>query len=179
MHFTVRDHSHRIIFESGAFNRDGSIQGNDNDADPARFEPHYSEISRSDQVEIYESIMRDQAGHVTTGLLNAVGYLKDNRVLPHGFDKQRADKDIAVHGEAAGDSGFTGGGSRVRYSVPLNSSQGPYEITAELWYQPIGYRWANNLKPYGKAAEPRRFTSYYDSMGTGTAVVLAKTAVSK
>ena len=179
VHFTVRNRDHRIVFESGALNPDGSIRGNDNDADPLRFEPHYSEISHGDQVEIYESIMRDQAGHVTTGLLNAVGYLKDNRLLPHGFDKQTADKDVAVYGEAAGDSGFTGGGSRVRYSVPLNGAQGPYEITAELWYQPIGYRWANNLKPYAKAAEPRRFTGYYDSMGTGTAVVLAKAAVSK
>ena len=115
MHFTVRDGNRKIIFESGALNPDGSIQGNDNDADPARFEPHYSQISRGDQVEIYESIMRDQAGHVTTGLLNAVGYLKDNRLLPHGFDKETADKDIAVYGEAAGDSGFTDRGSQVRY----------------------------------------------------------------
>jgi hypothetical protein len=67
LHVVVRDANGRIVFESGAMNRDGSIQGNDNDADSARFEPHYSEIASSDQVQIYESILKDPAGHVTTG----------------------------------------------------------------------------------------------------------------
>jgi hypothetical protein len=179
LHFTLRDRDHRTIFESGALNADGSIRGNDNDADPARFEPHYAEINDSDQVEIYEDIMKDQGGHVTTALLSAVGYLKDNRVLPHGFDKQTAEKDIAVYGTALTDSGFTDRGSRVRYSIRIGEAQGPFEVLAELWYQPIGFRWANNLKPYSKAAEPRRFTSYYDSMGPSTAAMLARATVIK
>jgi hypothetical protein len=41
-------------------------------------------------------------------------------------------------------------------------------VQAELLYQPIGYRWANNLKKYD-AAEPRRFNSYYDPMGRPSA----------
>ena len=45
-------------------------------------EPHYREITSAEQVQIYESIMEDQHGNVTTGLLSAVGYLKDNRLLP-------------------------------------------------------------------------------------------------
>ncbi len=71
LHLVVRDRNHRIIFESGELNPDGSIQGNDNDADPTRFEPHYREIDRPDQVQIYESILGDQHGRVTTGLLSA------------------------------------------------------------------------------------------------------------
>ncbi len=179
LHLTVRDRNHQIIFESGALNADGSIRGNDNDADPARFEPHYAEITSSDQVEIYESILKDQDDRVTTGLLNAVGYLKDNRVLPHGFDKATAEKDIAVFGAALTDDGFTERGSRVRYSIPIGDAAGPFDVTAELWYQPVGFRWANNLKPYGGAAEPRRFTGYYDSMGPGTAVTLARATSTK
>jgi hypothetical protein len=179
LHVSVRDRNHRTVFESGALNPDGSIQGNDNDSDPARFEPHYREINDSQQVEIYESIMKDPAGNVTTGLLSAVGYLKDNRVLPHGFNKGTAEKDIAVFGEAASDPGFTGAGSQVRYSVSLGDAQGPFEVKAELWYQPIGFRWANNLKPYGKATEPRRFNTYYDSMGPGTGVILTEATATK
>ena len=180
LHLIVRDGDHRIVFESGALNADGSIQGNDNDADPARFEPHYAEIDSRDQVEIYESIMKDPAGHVTTGLLTAIGYLKDNRLLPCGFDKHTADKDIAVYGRAADDPNFVGGEDRVRYSVALGEAHGPFSIEAELWYQPIGYRWANNLTSYNSASEPRRFNGYYDSMGPGTAVILARTtAVTK
>lgn len=52
-------------------------------------------------MEIYEPILKDSQGRVTTGLLHAVGYLKDNRPLPHGFDKVTAAKDIAVTGVAA------------------------------------------------------------------------------
>jgi hypothetical protein len=172
LHVVVRDSSNNKVFESGALNADGSIDGNDNDADPTGFEPHYTEISSSDQVEIYESIMQDSAGHVTTALLSAVGYRKDNRLLPHGFQKQTAGRDIAVVGRAADDPDFTDAGSLVRYSVSTNA-RGPFRVEAELWYQPIGFRWAHNLEPY-QAAETRRFVSYYESMASGTAVVLAR-----
>lgn len=174
LHVTVRDGGQRIVFESGALHADGSIEGNDNDADPSRFEPHYSEIRSADQVQIYESIMKDQQDGVTTGLLSAVGYLKDNRLLPRGFDKSTASPDIAVHGNAAQDPAFTDAGHRVRYSVAVGNAQGPFHVEAELMYQPIGFRWANNLKKYDAEAEPKRFNRYYDAMSTGSAVVLVK-----
>jgi hypothetical protein len=177
IHFIVRDRNGGAVFESGALNSDGSIVGNDNDADPSRFEPHYVEIRSADQVEIYESILGDENGHVTTGLLTSIGYLKDNRLLPDGFDKQTADKEIAVIGEAFNDAGFTAGAHRIRYSAPLGAATGPFTIEAEVWYQPIGFRWANNLKPYDQAAEPRRFNTYFDSMQSSTAALLARAAL--
>lgn len=173
IHMVVRDRNRQAIFESGALNRSGSIVGNDNDADPLRFEPHYTEIHSGDEVQIYEPILGDARGAVTTGLLSAVRYLKDNRLLPHGFDKGSADRDIAVEGEAAADPNFAGGGDRVRYSVPIGNAEGPFEVEAELLYQPIGFRWAANLKNYGTSAEPRRFNGYYDSMTESTTVRLA------
>jgi hypothetical protein len=172
LHVTVRDQN-KVIFESGALRADARIQGNDNDADPARYEPHYNEITGSDQVQIYEAIMVDASNSVTTGLLSAVRYAKDNRLLPHGFDKHSADQDIAVVGEAADDKDFTDAGDRIRYSLSLDPHSGPLEVEAELWYQPISYRWANNLKRYD-APEPRRFTSYFDSMAPGASVLLAR-----
>jgi hypothetical protein len=179
LHFMVRDRNRQTIFESGALNSDGSIQGNDNDADPTRFERHYTEITSGDQVEIYEPILGDSSSRVTTGLLTATGYLKDNRLLPRGFDKKNANKDIAVQGEAADDPAFMDGTSRVQFSVPLAGAAGPYEVIVELWYQPIGFRWAQNLKPYNREAEPRRFNSYYDSMASGTAVLIARATVTR
>ncbi|HEY7303726.1 MAG TPA: hypothetical protein VH601_06425 [Bryobacteraceae bacterium] len=179
LHVVVQDGNGRIVFESGALNKDGSIRGNDNDMDAARFEPHYTEISSEDQVQVYESVLGDPAGHVTTGLLTATGYLKDNRLLPHGFDKQTAEKDIAVSGGAATDPNFTGAGDRVRYSIALGHTKGPFQVEAELWYQPIGYRWANNLKAYDSAGEPRRFNLYFDSMTSASAVVLTRTEVTR
>jgi len=173
LHFAVRDGNGRVVFESGALNPDGSIAGNDNDEDPLKFEPHYREITSEQQVEIYEPILKDSEGKVTTGLLHAVGYLKDNRLLPHGFDKATAGKDIAVTGDAADDPGFTDGGSSVRYVVSTGNATGPFIVEAELWFQPIGFRWAHNLAPY-KAEEPQRLVRYYEETAWKSAVVLAK-----
>jgi hypothetical protein len=171
LHVVVRDRNHKTVFESGALRPDGSIVGNDNDTDATRYEPHYDEIRTSDQVQIYESIMAGADGGLTTGLLTAVRYVKDNRLLPHGFDKRTANPDIAVLGEALTDANFTGAGDRVRYSVAVPSGDGPFAVEADLMYQPIGYRWANNLKKYD-AAEPRRFNGYFDAMGPATAASL-------
>ncbi len=176
LHVLVSDSSGRTVFESGRLNPNGSIQGNDNDDDPKRFEPHYTAVTSGDQVQIYEDIMADTAGTPTTGLLTAVRYIKDNRLLPRGFDKRTADDEIAVMGAAAQDADFTGGGDRIRYSVALGDAQGPFRIAAELWYQPIAYRWAHNLRPYNAAMEPRRFVGYYDSMASASAVTLVRAA---
>ena len=122
LHVRVLDAGGKTVFESGKLNADGSIAGNVNDADPLRYEPHYAQITSSDQVEIYEDILGDSNGHVTTGLADGLRYLKDNRLLPNGFQKQTADKDIAVLGAAADDPNFTGGGDVVQYSVPLGAA---------------------------------------------------------
>ena len=115
---------------------------------------------------------------MTTGLLSTVRYLKDSRLLPSGFNKQTADKDIAVVGDAAEDPDFTDAGDLVRYSVPVGDAQGPFHVQAELWYQPIGFRWAHNLAPYN-AKEPQRFVRYYESMSQTTAMVLAKAVATR
>jgi hypothetical protein len=172
LHVMVRDRDGNVSFESGKLNADGSIVGNDNDADPLRYEPHYREITSGDQVPIFESILGDPAGHVTTGLIAATQYLKDNRILPTGFDKRSAEKDIAVTGDAADDPSFAAGEDSVRYSVPV-SGQGPFRIEVELLYQPVGFRWAHNLESY-RAMEPQRFVGYYDSMSSRSSTVLAK-----
>ncbi|PYX08092.1 MAG: hypothetical protein DMG88_11875 [Acidobacteria bacterium] len=178
LHVVVRDRDGKTVFESGALNPDSSIQGNINDADPTRFESHFREITSSDQVEIYEPILKDSDGHVTTGLINAVGYLKDNRLLPSGFDKSSAEKGIQVVGDAAEDPDFTDKGSLVRYSVAVDPSAGPFHMEAELWYEPIGYRWAHNLGAY-QAQETQRLVNYYDSLASGAAVILAKAEATK
>jgi hypothetical protein len=173
LHVIVRDKNGRAIFESGAMSPAGAIADNDNDADASKFEPHYAEIRSGGQVQIYEAIMADSSGAVTTGLLQAVRYAKDNRLLPRGFDKKKADKEIAVQGQALEDTDFSGGGDRVRYSVDPGAAQGPFRIEAELCYQPIGYRWAINLKSYG-AEEPQRFSKYYVTAAASSMHVLAR-----
>lgn len=177
LHVTVADGDGRIVFESGALEGGARIVGNDNDGDPSRFEPHYTTIDDPAQVQVYEAIMVGPADEVTTGLLSAVRYEKDNRILPRGFDAVTASEDIAVRGRAGADEDFVGGADRVRYSVAVDETAGPFTVEAALWYQPIGYRWARNLADYD-AFETQRFLRYYESMARGSAVKLAGSRVS-
>jgi cytochrome c551/c552 len=172
VHFAVWDASGHIVFESGALNPDGSIRGNANDADGTRFEPHHETIDNPEQVQIYEAIMGEPDGSVTTVLLSAITYLKDNRLLPEGFDKTTAEEAVAVHGSAETDDDFVGGRDRVGYVVDVSGAVGPFIVDAELIYQPIGYRWAHNLGDQ-EAEEIERFIGYYEEMAGQSAVVLA------
>jgi hypothetical protein len=171
LHVTVRDATGAVLFESGGTRPDGSIEGNDNDASAAAFEPHYAEIARADQVQIYESIMADAAGTPTTALLRGVRYVKDNRLLPVGFDKNTAPPQVAVHGDAERDPDFAAGGDRVRYRVEIQRET-ELRVDAELLYQSIGYRWAANLAAYD-TVETRRFGTYYSETIRDTALPLA------
>jgi hypothetical protein len=172
LHVRVRDAAGRVLFESGAFRPDGSIVGNDNDRDPATFEPHYQQIERANQVQIYEAIMHDPAGRVTTGLLSAHRYAKDNRLLPRGFNKETASTEIAVQGGAREDQDFSAGRDRVRYIIDVGQAARPLTIDVQLWYQPIAYRWAHNLAAYD-AFETRRFVAWFNAMAEASALVLA------
>jgi hypothetical protein len=171
LHVLVKDGRGRTVFESGAVNDAGLIQGNDSDASPRTFEPHYDRVTRPDEVQIYEPILGDPEGVPTTGLLSATQYLKDNRLLPRGFDKATAPKDIGVHGSAAADLNFTDAGDRVRHEIPVTSEE-PLVIAVELRYQSIGYRWAHNPEAYD-APEPKRFVAYYNATVPNSSVVVA------
>lgn len=173
LHLTVRDANGHVVFESGAVSPSGAIVGNDGDSSPETFEPHYRTISRADEVQVYESIMGTPAGQPTTGLLQATQYLKDNRLLPRGFNKRTAPAEIAVFGGAAADPDFTGDGDRVRYQVALgNASAAGLSVDVELRYQSIGYRWAKNLASYD-AREPKAFLNYYDALASSSSLVAA------
>jgi hypothetical protein len=173
LHVTARDATGQVLFESGAVAPTGAIAGNANDEDAVRYEPHYDEIRSADQVQIYESVMVDVKGMPTTGLLQAVRYVKDNRLLPRGFDKSTASADVAVRGAAEKDADFLSGGDRVRYVIDISKAQGPITVDTELRFQTISFRWARNLGTYA-AAETKRFTSYYDAMAHGSSLAIAR-----
>jgi hypothetical protein len=176
LHVSVRDADGGLVFESGAVNADGSIVGNSNDVDAGTYEPHYAEIDSREQVQIYEAILQDVEENVTTGLLAASGYAKDNRLLPAGFDKANAGKDFAVYGRALDDEGFAGGGDTLRYVISLEGAPQPLAVTVELLFQSISYRWAENMRGYD-ATEPSRFLDYYDAV-PNEPVVLDRSTVS-
>jgi hypothetical protein len=173
LHLVVMDAAGTALFESGAIQPDGSIAGNDNDADGSTYEPHYDSIDSPEQVQIWEPILADPSGAVTTGLLTATQYIKDNRLLPVGFDASTAHADIAVNGKAVDDPDFLAGGDRVAYRVDLGGAEGPVEVSVALLYQPIGYRWAHNLGAVD-AEETTRWVGYYEDLAHASSTPLAQ-----
>jgi len=173
IHLAVVDSSGAVVFESGRLKADGSIAGNANDEDASRFEPHYAEIRNPDEVQIYEPVLGAPGGKVTTVLLAATHYIKDNRILPLGFKKAGAPDDVAVRGGAAQDEDFTDGSDRVHYVMPLGGATGPFTVRAELCYQPVSFRWARNVEDH-PSDEAGRFASYYSALSTSSGIVLAR-----
>lgn len=174
LHVTVQDAAGSLIFESGGYHPDGSIIGNDNDLSAQDYEPHYSLITSAEQVQIYETILRTVEGDLTTTLLRASGYRKDNRIPPAGYQKGAPFPNIAVHGKALDDEDFNGGGDTISYAIDLGSASGELTITVELLYQSISFRWAENLVQ-GEGPEIERFSRYYQAVPNLPVVIASLT----
>jgi hypothetical protein len=140
LHVVIEDGDQSVIFESGAYTPDGKIVGCDADDSEDSFEPHYEMISNPNQVQIYESIMHNTDGDVTYTLLHAAGYVKDNRLLPIGFDSQNSPDAIAVQGLAAEDPDYQDGADYITYTVSANNTEGPYRARVELLFQSFSYQ---------------------------------------
>lgn len=169
VHVTVTDAQNNVVFESGKVNADGSVQGVDADVDAAAFEPHYDLITSPDQVQVYEAIMGDNNNEVTYTLLRGMSYLKDNRLLPTGFDKATAPDDVAVAGSAYDDGNFVGGSDRISYRI-ADLPAGSYTVKAELVYQTLAYGFARDLFE-DPSAEVNDFKKMYNE-STNKATVL-------
>ncbi|HMB53329.1 MAG TPA: hypothetical protein VKU40_08435, partial [Thermoanaerobaculia bacterium] len=50
------------------------------------FQPHYDEITRQDQAQIYQELVRDPDDRFTTSFLAIAHSVKDNRLLPSGWE---------------------------------------------------------------------------------------------
>jgi len=144
LHVIVKDAQGTVVFESGKINANGSIEGVDADTNLAAFEPHYDLITAPDQVQVYEAIMGDNQNQVTYTLLRGMVYLKDNRLLPQGFNKSTAPNDIKVVGDALNDTNFVGGSDEISYRIS-GLSGSSYQVEAELIHQPIAYSFALDL----------------------------------
>jgi hypothetical protein len=84
---------------------------------------------------IYQAVTGDDAGRPTTSLLRAASYLKDNRILPTGFDSAREPR-VAPVGTSQ-DLGFRPGAHRVRYEIALPPGASPARIRVQALYQSI------------------------------------------
>lgn len=169
LHLRVLDTQGETVFESGRINPDGSVAGVDSDLDPALFEPHHELITSQDQVQVYEAVMKNSLGEVTYTLLRAMDYVKDNRLLPLGFDKATAGPDIKVAGAALEDGNFLGGSDEVGFRVGGLTGQ-RYTVIAELVFQPLAYPVVRDLSQ-DDDAEIIAFRSMFDASGKKSTVI--------
>ena len=146
LHVTVKNSANEIVFESGNMNSEGQIIGADDTLAANEYEPHYDKINDESQVQIYETILSDTDDNMTYILLHALHYLKDNRILPRGLDKDDVNlpETINPHGNAENDSDFIGGSDTVEYEIK-NLPVDEYTITATLHYQTLSYGFAQDL----------------------------------
>lgn len=134
LHVTVSDASGAVRFESGR-HRGGRLvddKGAVIDGHDAVF-PHRAAIASSSDVQVWEAIPTDGKGHAAENLLDAVGYLKDNRILPAGFDASDARAALARPVGVTGDGDFVAASDEISVRVAGAPPNGRYVV--ELLYQ--------------------------------------------
>lgn len=122
----------------------------------ATYEPHYNTINDDTQVQIYEMVMGDVNGNVTTVLLRANSHLKDNRLAPKGFTTTHNAYDtVQIVGNAFADTDFNKQGSTegtgidvVHYNIPLNGYTGDLNVNARVYYQPLPPKFTDAVFAY-------------------------------
>jgi hypothetical protein len=162
VHMTVTASDGQVVFESGKPQPNGLVTGNNGDEQIGSYEPHHDMITSPDQVQIYEAVMANTDGEVTHTLLRAASYLKDNRMLPRGFDKNTAPKDIAVFGKAVEDDDFVGGSDRISYKINTKGFSGPFNVKAELLYHSLTYSSMQDMKKDSGLSKVGSFIRLYD-----------------
>jgi len=175
-----RDAQGAVVFASGEHDARGRIV--DGAGRPLASEraggpvqPHRDRVTAADQVQIYEALMKDGAGDLTYLLLRGEGYLKDDRLLPRGWDPAHPDAAAAGPAGPGGDADFTGGRDTVVYAVPAPAAGGPYTVEAALLFQPLSARFVDELFQYA-TPEVEAFETYYQAADPRPALVDEATA---
>ena len=159
--FLVRDMEGNVLWASGRTNSIGAILNGTTDEvlateEPlknpeAGFQPHYQIITDEDQVQIYQEIIEDSDGNLTTSFLRRFEAVKDNRLRPKGYNPNLFNifqsefiKALSeTHGEAANDPYFTDpeftGADRIEYLISLdeNTLSQVHDVKVTLYSQSI------------------------------------------
>jgi hypothetical protein len=114
-------------------------------------QPHYQLIEAGSQVQIYQELIRDSDGMLTTSFLRRVELIKDNRIRPKGFDPQYFAQSpspyiqelAVIPGEAAKDPYYVDpkltGADKIEYRIPFepDTLERVDHVQATLYIQTI------------------------------------------
>ncbi|MBO8181607.1 MAG: hypothetical protein H0Z28_02300 [Archaeoglobus sp.] len=165
IYLKVVDGEGKTIFESGNYTANGRIIGED---EP--FEKHHDVITSENEVQIYESVMVDSGGMVTSTLLRAAEYIKDNRILPEGADPNKMHSDTVPRG-VDGDENFIGGSDTVTYTIADDGRA--RKVLVEVFYQPVSHRFLSDLSKTPTALV-NEFLGNYGKMEKTTVVAVSE-----
>ena len=146
--FMVETESGDTVFISGKMDEEYEVFGQN-----ATYEPHYQVISAQDEVQIYEMVMGDVNGDVTTVLERADQPIKDNRLAPLGFSQLHSAYDTTLIAGAAltdpdfnHENGVEGSGTDVVYfHIPMHGEWRPLHVSAKVFYQPLPPKWMDEM----------------------------------
>ena len=145
---TATDDQGNTIFESGTWDEDFEVYGQD-----PLYEPHFQVIRSEEEVQIYEMVVADINGNRTTVLEYMNHHLKDNRLPPKGFSSLTTTYDtVAIVGAALNDPDFNknegvegNGTDQISYHIPTGGYNGPLFIAAGFYYQTAPPRWMEEM----------------------------------
>jgi hypothetical protein len=154
------------LYANGLLNAQGKISERN-----FPYEPHHQVSTSSEDVQIYEMVMGDMDGQLTTRLNAAFEPLKDNRLLPLGFKTDHLTYDtVAVWGGANQDPEYTSGSALgldlIEYRIPLQGNNGVADLDVSLHYQTLPSRWMNDLFEHDSIAQVAQFKSMFQNYTT-------------
>jgi len=103
-------------------------------------QPDHKNITRQDQVQIYESRHVNNQNELTTSFLGLFEEYKDNRILPKGWLPSGDYHEETVprnNGEPIDPTPEEIGQDQITYSIPLKEIEGAKSIEVGLYYQSI------------------------------------------
>ena len=130
--FQVLDAQGNVLWESGGTNGDGVIT--DTAGNPLlteffsptqqTFQPHFwtgNPITSDQQVQIYEEMIRDPQGQLTTSFLSLDNKVKDNRIQPQGRSSSGPNADITAPVGTGADPSYQGRMRLQRGALPATA----------------------------------------------------------
>jgi len=174
INFQVLDAAGKVLWASGNTNSAGIIV--DNRGAPLRteffsatqqtFQPHFWEnapITSDKQVQIYEELVADPQGRLTTSFLSLDHKVKDNRIqadgrLPNGPLAELIPS-VGVGDDPSYQNGC--GCSIVSYQIPLAQIPGaPAAVQAAIYYQSIPPYYLRQRSEQGRGTDTARLVQF-------------------
>lgn len=190
----LADGSEKIVWGSGRTNENGIIVGGDgqplktefferdDDKGEQLYQPHHQIIDSENQVQIYETLLKDGNQNFTTSFIHGSSTVKDNRFLPTGWSAEGPDPALtgaylkATHpgDDAKRDPRYTdgSGSDQIQYQIrlPAGVDTEKLVVRASVYYQAFPPYFLKNLfdnAPNGEATRRLHFMlSNADVRGT-------------